>query len=438
MLIGIYLYAFIGICLGLLTWGLLRPARVYQYPFFMGGIFFAFLAPQTISLVWNQGPLSTDVIERVLLMSCLCAAMCWLGYQFKPKEWLLEKLDFEIDRTKLLYGGITFVLISYYCEYQIASTVASSAVQVTEAGGWTGIVTVYAFFGSLAFPGFIIILMHTLRYPRISNFVLTFFAALPPLRLLIIGRRQPAATLLVTIGLALFFHRRLVPPRWLVVGMILLTLIAVPMIGQYRNIASSGNWGELLELRPAESMRDYIEQGDILELRNAAYVIENTLKTGDYRYGTGFWDMIAFNFVPAQFVGTETKKAVLFNWGNNAFESIFAMGYDFAPGSTITGVGDAFLEFDYFGCLFFFLSAYFFKHLWFSAFYRSSLFSRILYTSLFAPMLVAVTHGVVTFASALMFNFVFLGAVVLYARKKPHPSAQRSSWVSDTRLRRVV
>lgn len=419
MLIEIYLWSFLAICLGLLGWGFLKPSRIYQYPFFMGGIFIAFIAPQAISLVENQDTLPPAALQSVLLMSCLCAAMAWIGYQLKPSQRFIRKFDFDLDETRVLHAGIVFVLIGYLCEFLISRM----PVEVTSTGAWTGIITIYVFFGSLVYPGFTMILMHTARYPRLSNFLLALFAGLLPLRIIILGgRRQPAATLLVTVGLVLFFQRRVFPPRWLAAATIFFTLVAIPMTGAYRNIAKSGEWGQLAELQPIENMQTYIEQGDILELRNAAYIVDTATKTGDYKYGTGFWDVFVYSFVPAQFVGADVKATLLSGRGSYAYAETVQTGYYFANGTTLTGIGDAFLEFDYFGSVFFLLSGYFFKHIWFSALYRSSVISQILYISLFAPTLLTVTHGVDGFPSTLFFYFVFLGIVVLYSRKKPAAS----------------
>jgi hypothetical protein len=79
----------------------------------MGGIFVSFILPQAIALSNNPGPVSQQALERVLLMSCLCAAMCWLGYQLPPSHSFLKKLDISVDSKKLFRGGIVFVLIGY-------------------------------------------------------------------------------------------------------------------------------------------------------------------------------------------------------------------------------------------------------------------------------------------------------------------------------------
>jgi len=95
----IYRNLLVIICLGLLGWGFIRIERIYQYPFFMGAIFLSFLVPQAFALVENPGQLDQESLERVLLMSSLCAAACWVGYQGKPNFIWLTKLQIDIDRS---------------------------------------------------------------------------------------------------------------------------------------------------------------------------------------------------------------------------------------------------------------------------------------------------------------------------------------------------
>ncbi len=436
MLIQFYLWAFIAICLGLLAWGLIRPARVYEYPFFMSGIFVAFIAPQAFSLIKKSGNLPPEAIERTLLMSCLCAAMCWIGYQFKPNEKFIKRMDFSVNRTKLLHGGVAFVIIGYIFTYLGLSL---TDITVAEGGGWTGIATIYAFFSSLAYLGFTMVFMHTLRNPSVINLVLTLFASVIPMFSIIFGgRREPTATFVVAAGLTLFFYKGYVPPRWLVTSVLVFTLIVIPLTGAYREIAGSGQWGQLQELNPIENLQTYVAEEENTELKNGAYLMEGTVDLDAYQYGTGLWDAVVFNFVPAQFLGKDFKDALMFRPFQdfvNKIPTLFA--YDPIPGSTSTGIADAFLEFGYFGCLFFLFLGHFFKSLWASASSGSSIVSQILYAGLFAPALLTVTHGIFTFLPHLIFYFIFFGSVVWYARESPHPKRQRARMMRSAPLSRI-
>lgn len=409
----LYLYLLIAICIGLLAWGLIRLERVYQYPFFMGGIFVSFILPQAIALINNPAPVSQQALERVLLMSCLCAAMCWLGYQLPPNSSFLNKLDIPIDSTKLLHGGIVFVLIGYFCSFLISQQPEA----VRENTQWTGIITIYAFFAGLIYPGFMILLLSTLRRPTVTKVILTALAAAIPLQAIILyGRREPTATFVLTVGLSLYYFRRFIPPRWLVMFLIFFALVAIPLTGTYRSIAENGDWNQLQEVQPVDNLKNFVEEGKVLELRNAALIMDAAVQTRQYGYGTDYWNKVVFGFIPGQLVGYDFKNALMFKLYKYDLEDLY--NYKKITGITTTGIGDSFAQFDYLGCWFFFAISYLFKSLWISSIFRNSIASQLFYTSLFTPAMISVTHGTVSFFPEVLFRLIFIGAVIIYSREK--------------------
>ncbi|MBW4545034.1 MAG: hypothetical protein KME25_11390 [Symplocastrum torsivum CPER-KK1] len=380
----------------------------------MGGIFVSFILPQAIALINKPGPVSQEALERVFLMSCLCAAMCWFGYQLPPSRNLIKKLDLAIDTKKLFQGGIVFVLIGYV-SYFLIMRQPEAARENTQ---WTGIITIYAFFSTLIYPGLTILLSSTLRHPTISKLILTAFAAALPLHTIILyGRREPTATFILTIGLSLYFIRKLVPPRWLVISFVVIALFAIPLTGTYRAIAKTGDWSQLQEIQPLETLENFVKNQEILELKNAALLMDAAVRTNQYGYGIEYWNSLIFRFVPAQLVGANFKKLLQIELANYDLETLYR--YKMTTGITITGIGDAFTQFDYMGCLFFFCLAWFFKTLWFSANYKNSITSQIFYVSLFSPSMLSVTHGTVGFIPDFVFNLIFLSLVIIYASRKP-------------------
>jgi hypothetical protein len=247
----LYLYLLIAICIGLLGWGLIRLERIYQYPFFMGAIFISFILPQGFSLLMSPGPVSQQALERVLLMSCLCAAMCWVGYQLPLSRTLIAKLDVAINPKKLFHGGIIFIGVGSVSNFLISRLPDA----VRDNTQWTGIITIYAFFAGLIYPGLTVILLSTLRRPTVGKIILTACASALPLQAIIFyGRREPTATFILTIGLSLYFVHRLVPPRWVAVCLVVLALFAIPLTASYRTIAKTGDWNQLSQLNPLESL----------------------------------------------------------------------------------------------------------------------------------------------------------------------------------------
>jgi hypothetical protein len=391
----------------------------------MGGIFVSFILPQAIALSNNPGAVSQQALERVLLMSCLCAAMCWLGYQLPPSPSFLKKLDISVDSKKLFRGGLFFVLIGYASAFLVSQLPEAARQEST----LSGIITIYAFFGSLIYPGFTILLLSSLQRPNLAKIIITACAAALPLQTIIFyGRREATATFILTIGLSLYYFRRYVPPRWLALTLIVIALVAIPLTGAYRGIAKTGDWSQLLELRPGENLKVLVEKGKTLELRNAALLMDAAVQTGQYGYGTDYWNSLVFRFVPAQLIGRDFKNALQIKLSKSKQDLQDLYNYTAHTGTTTTGIGDSFVQFDYLGCLFFLILSYLFKSLWSSAIYKNSTVSQIFYVSLVAPALISVTHGTVRFFPDLLFRLIFIGSVIIYSRSMPLKIPFKTIW----------
>ncbi len=68
----IYFGAFCGLCILLIGTLLVRPRLIYEYPYFMAGVFSAFIVPQAYSLYLNEW--GGIYLETTLLMCTLCLA----------------------------------------------------------------------------------------------------------------------------------------------------------------------------------------------------------------------------------------------------------------------------------------------------------------------------------------------------------------------------
>ena len=404
------------ICLALLGWGVIRVERIHQYPFFMGSLFLSFILPQAFSLVSNPGAAITpEALERVLLVSCLCASACWIGYEIKPNPKWLAKLNIVLDEQKLFRAGIALMLQGYLFNILLNRTIAASN-GVVESGTSA---TIYYFFGNVIYIAFAIFLLQTLKRPEPINLICTALSGWIPLQSLLIGRRQGTMTFIIFIGISLWLIHRYIPPRWAVITAVVMIAFLIPLFaemrGEFWNLVFSGKWEEIL----AAGQRTFAGQqkGDILELRNAALLIDATEKTGLYGYGSGWWDSIIFQYVPGQIVGYEFKKSLQFNLvTSETLKNLY--GYEVTRGTTTTGVGDSFTEFGYFGCIIFAIIGYFFKHLWISAVYQKSTFSRLLYLGLVSPSMVGITHGIGRFWQEAIFQVSFAYLIACYARTK--------------------
>lgn len=410
----IYRNLLVLICLGLIGWGLIRIERIYQYPFFMGAIFLSFLVPQAFALVDNSGSLEQFSLERVLLISSLCAIACWIGYQPKPNLKFLNFLNVEVDKNKLFRVSIFLMLIGYLFYFLFKS----SDYEKGANGGLTGSSTIFLFFSQVIYIAFSIFLLEVLKKPSTQNIILTLLAAWIPIQRVLMGRRQPTMVLIIMIGLSLWLIRRYLPPRWLIVTTLFLMFILIPVLGSLRGSfwqqLFNGNWQAILST--TETALEIQKQGDILELRNAAFLIEATIDLDLYGLGAGWWDAV-MQLVPGQLLGFGFKQSLQFNLITN--ETLYDL-YGYAPfiGTTPTGVGDSFVEFGYLGSLSFALIAYFFKHLWISACYQKSLLSALLYMGLIGAAMISLTHGIGRFCQEAVFQIGVIGMTIFYARKQ--------------------
>ncbi|MEH2374715.1 hypothetical protein [Nostoc sp.] len=414
-MIEVYRYLLIIICICLLGWGVIRIERIYQYPFFMGSMFISFLLPQVFALINHPGLVSQDALERVLLMSCLCAAACWIGYIIKPNTKWLKKLDVMIDQRKLFRAGIALMFQGYLFNFLLSIT----TIQRSDVGTWTGPATIYVFFAQVINIAFGIFLLQTLKHPKVINLILTIIAGWPVVQPIFQGRRQPTMTFIIIVGLSFWLVLRYVPPRLAVITAVVLLAFIIPVVGALRShfwdLVFSGKWKEISFA--SQRAFETLQTGDILELRNAALLADATEKTGLYGYGSGWWDSIVFQYVPGQILGYDFKQFLQFHLiTREKLENLY--GYTIPNGSTTTGIGDSFTEFGYLGCFSFALIAYLFKNLWISAVYQKSIFSSLLYIGLASPAMLGLTHGIGRFLQEAIFQFIFVSLTVYYCRTK--------------------
>lgn len=415
-MILLYRDLFILICLGLLIWGMVRVERIYQYPFFMGSMFFSFILPQVFALIDNPGILNQETIERVLLMSCLCAVASWIGYQLPLNTKLLNKLDIKVDDKKLFFANTVLMGFSLFFYLLMAR---SNIQQDESAGGnWTGAATIYIFFARLIYIAFAFFLIEFLKRPTLQNLIFVIISGWMPIQAVLGGRRQPTMSLLVIIGISLWIVYRLIPPRWLVIIGVMLSLVLIPLIGRLRgnfwDLLFAGQWDILFST--AQITTEKLQEGEILELKNAAIFMDVTSQKGLYGLGAGWWDNIIFQYVPGQIVGRFLKNSLQFNLVNSS--TVFLeYGYEVPSGTTLTGIGDSFIEFGYLGCLIFAILGYAFKYLWFSSVFHKSILSILLYTALLSPAMVGLTHGIGRFWQEMIIKIVVIYILVRYSKK---------------------
>ncbi|MBE9213410.1 hypothetical protein IQ247_12160 [Plectonema cf. radiosum LEGE 06105] len=414
------LYVLIIMSIGLIIWGLRYRKRFCQYPFLMGFTFITFLLPQAIGLINNPEVVPQRAVQQTLIMSCLCALMCWLGYQIKIPKKCLQKPSLQVDKNKLKIGAFIYACIGYIFWILVYSRPEAASLNQY----WTGIITVYVFFANLLNIGFTILLLETIKQPKISNLLLLFIpSSILMYRVIFAGRRTTMVFIAFSIVCAFYFIKNQTTPRKIIILGLLIGTLIISSIHDYRMLVRVGEWNKITEINPIQNLQAVVKQenqGMTLELRNAALVIDTVTQTGRYEWGSRYWNTLVFKWIPAQFLGSEFKKQLQLNLDLDYFDIWHQYyGYKHPKGSTSTGIGDSFSQFDYFGCLIFGIFAYFFKYLW----YRScngDYILQILYILLIPTAMTSLTHNTANFLPELLYYMIFSSPLIIFSIKKNH------------------
>jgi hypothetical protein len=402
------------VCLALVVTAVARPRLIYEFPYFMGATFTAFILPQAYALYRNEW--GGVYLRMTLLMCFLCLACCWLGYQRRAHPALLEKLNIPIDAGRFLAGGIALVLIGAYFTHQFAMV-----PEQEDTLGMTGIGTVYLFFGGLVYPGFAICFYCALKRGWITAWVASVLAAVIPMQAAVFyGRREPTVLFLMSVGLGIFFIKGKAAPRWAIIFAIVGATLFIPSTSEYRQLAREDPLGAFKQINFTEEFREALDPEAASELKNATVLIAATDATGDYEYGAGYWNNIVFRFVPAQFVGKTFKSAIMIG-GEKRDMSDFVydvLGFRLPIGMTVTGMGDSFNQFGYFGCIFFAVLGYLFKTVWAAASRPNGTVAQIFYIQITTSAMRAATHQTIDFLPSFVYGAIVIGTIAFFAKDR--------------------
>lgn len=405
---------FAALCVTLLAAAIVQPRLIYEYPYFMGAAFTVFILPQAYAIYRNEwGGIYS---ETTLLMCFLCLACCWLGYQRRPHPALIAKMNLPVDPARFLIGGVLLVLIGSYFTYKFWALPEEELSALL-----TGIGTVYLFFGGLVYPGFAICFYCALKRGWFVAWLATVAAAIIPLQTAVLyGRREATVLFLLSMGLGLYFVKGKRTPRLIILTAVVGAALFIPATSEYRSLAKEDPLQAIKEIDFAHEFQESLEPDAISELKNATALIAATQTTGDYEFGAGYWNKIIFQFVPAQFVGRDFKNSLMIGGEQRDYGDFVEniLGFRVPTGSTMTGIGDAFNQFGYFGCLFFAAVGYLFKTLWAAANRLNGTVAQILYIQVTISAMRAVTHQTGGFLPGLIYGAVFIGAIAFFAKER--------------------
>ncbi|TYR31623.1 oligosaccharide repeat unit polymerase [Mesorhizobium microcysteis] len=400
-----------ALVLWLLSTGLVRTERAYEFPFLAGLMAFSFLLPQIPSVAGDPA-VTEAAFTKTLAMTLLCLVMLWLGWGSRRAP--ISFFEDTFSEKRLLNAALAMSLIGAFFFFQLSRMSNELTVGVQMSG--TGVA--YLFFARLMIYGLAIATLCYARRPsRFAGFIILFDLFFCIDRILVTGKRGEALEIVIIFALSFWFHRGWKPPRSALVAMILATTLVMSSLSDYRQITREDEGFDITRIAQidlVENFQEMLASGG-LELRNAVQRIEQIDRSGEFDYGAVHWNRLVFAFVPAQIVGTPTKAAL--------YLPVPLPPRDYLPptGTTETGMVDAFLSFWYFGALKFFLLAYVLSRVWASA-NAGSTTAQIVYMLSVVPAMHAISHITDWVLQVWVHMLVFLmPALLLAAARRRRP-----------------
>ena len=409
---SIYFWIFVGATIGLLIWGLRYRGRIYEFPFLAGVVFAGFVLPQLIGLVLNAAMLPPNALDRLLLMSTLCAAMCWVGYVAASQKWL--GFGWQLDQVRLERAAFVLLAIGL-CFHVLLRRLPEEALASSQ---WSGTPVAYLFIAQLTDYAFFIGLLLFLQTRSPKALVILALSALPYVHAIVYaGRRAATAEVMLGVLVAVWFIRGRAAARWVFVPLaVIAMLMASFSAGDYRSRARDGvALDEVKSIDWRENVAEVLATGGD-ELPAALYSMDIIAREKLYDYGTYHWNRFVFNYVPAQLLGAGFKQSLYLTWGRSGGMSIeYDYGHKVKLGVTSTGMTDAFGSFGYAGCFKFFLIAWIMAHIYGAA-RRGDFMAQLMYLMVVVDAMHAVTHNTHWFFGSWPHLALFLLPALLYAR----------------------
>ena len=323
-------------------------------------------------------------------------------------------MQVTVDDRKLFRWGVFFVL----CGFVFTGLVGQMTEEERGGGQWTGRADDFLVFCDAGYSGLAICLRQAIKNRRDSAaWFWTIAGLIIPMISLLLFAPRTTALLATTVAVTIYFQTRYMVPRAAIAAALVVAVIAIPATSQIRAKLGMRGVSGIGDVDFIGNVENFISGSSILELRNAAMIIEATNLTGNFGFGCAYLDQLVFRFVPAQIIGRENKESLMFCTPKQRDKDEQAVvGYRRQTDTTATGVGDSYREFGYLGALVFAGMAVVFKSLWQASLQTNSVFAQLLYIQTMITAMHAVTHQTADYLPGLIYNLIFIGAAVFFSR----------------------
>ncbi len=255
-------------------------------------------------------------------------------------------------KTRLLCLGYLYLTIGFFASTRIQGM----SEQLAAMGGqWTGVVTIWAFFGNLTGVGFALLLFcfpphkSWIAWPGIAYGLFVFYETV-----FRGARRGETLELFFILSVYLIaYHNFRIRKTYALIGAFAFSVYSFA-IGAVRRAGGILN----VDLKTLTDQAKSLGNVQFTDVANGLFLVEWTWQNLRISHIFSVTDRIVERFVPGQLIGHDLKQALLLHqgpdWTLNAYR---------ITGSTVTGVGSSFQSLLIFGFLWFALIALIMKNL---------------------------------------------------------------------------
>jgi hypothetical protein len=364
-------------------------SAVLQFPFAAGCGLLGFLFPQAVGLVQDRGLTPGDGLVKALVMCTLTALAVYAGWhEGAPSRWSAPpRMCYPAGRLYWIGAAALGIGVAGFLNLAALSggVAAHYSVSATPLV-WRGLPVAYEFFAQYLVAGLALSGLAGLRLGGRLRLSLPALAlAVEVAAVVFFGRRTVLVTVLASLGCILYFAKRWLPPRRLILCAAPLAALAMFIAPEYRKHSQIGGNLERLGQMDAATLLAPVADGGPHEFWAMANYIHVTAEDGLYECGAGLYNTFVLLFVPKLFVGEARKAALLIPVGGDN------LGWQMPYGMVPTGPGSAFRQFWFLGCLWFYGLSRLMRYLWMRA-GSGDLVAQATYTLLLTPAIASVVN----------------------------------------------
>lgn len=400
-------------------WGLGARHRFLMFPVMAALVYLGWVLPQAIFIA-AEDRLPRDGVVIILTMACLSLVAIILGWRRTTAgDPSNDSPVYVYAPERLLLGAAVLSLVGAY--FYVA--LWSLPEDMLRDSQWSGPQTIFVFFSKLQWLGLTLAWLLWLRHRRIAALGIVVFNLVFIVEPILLGARRSGMAELVLIILAgLWFTRRWVPSRPMLIAGAVAAVLIVNAIGAIRAVTTellfSDDWPSAAEFADALAEIDYVAatMGEGRRIETSEFALGAAWAAAVHRdavfnFGTRYWDVLVHRHVPGQIVGYDLKSNLQFQINpdlSRYFDSRFVTGL------TLTGFYDAFAAFWFLGVVVFWAIARILRCLYDAA-SRGEIWAQYAYAYLSVDAVLSITHGTVQFFAGMPLLLLPSAAIFFFA-----------------------